>query len=97
MQGTHLRVVVLQEIDSPDDGVLVHGLFLDGYRWDDEQMVVADSHLGEMDTPLPMLHVEPQMDYEPDPQLYKSPLYKTSLRAGTLSTTGKFVVGLICG
>ena len=78
-----------QEIESPEDGVLVHGLFLDGFRWDDDNMEVADSNVGEMNTPLPMLHMEPMMDFEQDPNLYKSPLYKTGLRAGTLSTTGK--------
>ena len=85
----HNSLQILQEIESPEDGVLVHGLFLDGYRWDDDNMVVTDSKIGEMNAVLPMLHMEPQMDYEPDPELYKSPLYKTGLRAGTLSTTGK--------
>ena len=69
--------------------MLVHGLFLDEFRWDDDNMEVADSNVGEMNSALPMLHMEPKMDYEQDPNLYKSPLYKTGLRAGTLSTTGK--------
>ena len=57
-------------------------------------MVVTDSKVGEMNGVLPMLHMEPQMDYEPDPALYKSPLYKTGLRAGTLSTTGKDIYSM---
>ena len=35
-------------LPSPPDGVLVHGLFTDGCRWDDDEMVVADSLHGEM-------------------------------------------------
>ena len=70
------------------DGVLVHGLFMDGFRWDDERHQLADSIKGQMMSRLPTVHMLPCMDYEPDPALYNSPLYKTSVRAGVLSTTG---------
>ena len=53
-------------------------------------MVLEDSKAGEMTSVLPMLHMEPMMDLEPDQADYKAPLYKTSARAGTLSTTGKY-------
>ncbi|KAK7497834.1 hypothetical protein BaRGS_00010968 [Batillaria attramentaria] len=77
-----------KEIESPKDGVLVHGLFCDGLRWDDKQMCVVDAIKGVMNSPLPMIHMVPQMDYVPDEKDYSSPLYKTSARAGVLSTTG---------
>ena len=80
---------LVKDIPSPSDGVLVHGLFMDGYRWDDENMVVEDSKRGEMTAPLPMLHMEPKMDFVPPENDYITPLYKTSARAGTLSTTGE--------
>ena len=40
--------------------------------------------------PLPVLHMEPKMNFTPDATKYVCPLYKTALRAGTLSTTGMF-------
>eukprot|EP00731_Ephydatia_muelleri_P001617 Em0001g1617a len=81
----------------PEDGVIVHGLFMDAMRWDDGSMEVADALPGEMNSSLPMMHMEPRRNYTPDPKCYNSPLYKTSARAGVLSTTGhstNFVVAV---
>uniref|UniRef100_A0A8D2JQJ9 Dynein axonemal heavy chain 6 n=1 Tax=Sciurus vulgaris TaxID=55149 RepID=A0A8D2JQJ9_SCIVU len=86
------------ELPSPEDGVLVHGMFMDASRWDDEAMVIEDALPGQMNPMLPVVHFEPQQNYEPDPTLYHSPLYKTGARAGTLSTTGhstNFVVTIL--
>ncbi|CAH8560243.1 unnamed protein product [Schistosoma turkestanicum] len=75
-------------ISKPEDGVLIHGLFMDGFRWDDKTMQVTDSILGETLSIMPIIHMKPEMDYEPDPNDYIAPLYKTAARAGVLSTTG---------
>ena len=75
-------------IELPEDGILVHGLFMDGFRWDDEEHGVGEAVPGCMVTRLPMMHMLPVMDLEVNPNDYSSPLYKTALRAGTLSTTG---------
>ncbi|XP_077994098.1 dynein axonemal heavy chain 6-like [Glandiceps talaboti] len=86
-----------RNISSPDDGVLVHGLFMDCGRWDDENMMLADAYSGEMNPPLPVMHMQPKMNFTPDKSDYISPLYKTGLRAGVLSTTGhstNFVVAV---
>lgn len=58
------------------------------FRWDFDAMTLTDSKPGEMNPPLVMLHMEPKMDFVPDEADYITPLYKTGLRAGTLSTTG---------
>ncbi|KAM5227834.1 dynein axonemal heavy chain 6 [Ctenodactylus gundi] len=86
------------ELPSPEDGVLVHGMFMDASRWDDKEMIIEDALPGQMNPMLPVVHFEPQQNYEPGPALYQSPLYKTGARAGTLSTTGhstNFVVTVL--
>eukprot|EP01138_Halocafeteria_seosinensis_P006356 gb/GECG01006497.1/.p1 GENE.gb/GECG01006497.1/~~gb/GECG01006497.1/.p1 ORF type:complete len:3153 (+),score=416.35 gb/GECG01006497.1/:1-9459(+) len=78
----------LSDSDIPEDGVLVEGMFVDGARWDPINKVIADPLPGEMFNPLPIVHFMPEKDHQTDPQDYCAPLYKTSTRAGTLSTTG---------
>ncbi len=70
--------------------MLVHGMFMDACRWDDTNMVIEDALSRVMNPMLPVVHFEPQQNYVPEPSLYHAPLYKTSIRAGTLSTTGYF-------
>ncbi|XP_070782457.1 dynein axonemal heavy chain 6 [Enoplosus armatus] len=77
-----------EELPEPDDGVLVHGMFMESSRWDDGNMVIEDALPRVMNAVLPVVHFEPQQNYVPEPDLYHAPLYKTSARAGTLSTTG---------
>ncbi|CAL8388758.1 unnamed protein product [Arctogadus glacialis] len=87
-----------EELPAPEDGVLVHGMFMDACRWDDVAMAMEDALPREMNPPLPVVHFEPRLNYDPEPALYQSPLYKTSARAGTLSTTGhstNFVVTVL--
>ncbi|XP_065178852.1 dynein axonemal heavy chain 6-like [Sycon ciliatum] len=86
-----------EELAKVDDGVLVHGLFMDASRWNDDTAVLADALPGEMNPPLPVLHMLPSQNYVPEDTLYKCPLYKTAARAGVLSTTGhstNFVVAV---
>lgn len=65
---------------------------MDASRWDDVNMVMEDPLPRVMNPMLPVVHFEPQQNYVPDPSLYHAPLYKTSARAGTLSTTGTISV-----
>ncbi|KAL0280091.1 UNVERIFIED_CONTAM: hypothetical protein PYX00_001484 [Menopon gallinae] len=82
----------------PSDGVLVHGLFLDAARWDYRTMMLNDPNPGEMNPPLPVIHLSPQVKAPQSKNRYVCPLYKTSNRAGVLSTTGhstNFVVPVL--
>ncbi|XP_053147968.1 dynein axonemal heavy chain 6 isoform X2 [Hemicordylus capensis] len=86
------------QLPSPEDGVLVHGMFMDASRWDDDEMVIEDALPRQMNAVLPVVHFEPHQNYEASPSLYHAPLYKTGARAGTLSTTGhstNFVVTVL--
>eukprot|EP00767_Chilomastix_cuspidata_P003405 gnl/Chilomastix_cuspidata/3528.p1 GENE.gnl/Chilomastix_cuspidata/3528~~gnl/Chilomastix_cuspidata/3528.p1 ORF type:complete len:4397 (+),score=382.77 gnl/Chilomastix_cuspidata/3528:1904-13192(+) len=73
--------------DSPDDGVFVHGIFIDAGCWDlkEDKLVRAGTQLTDR---LPLLHFIPVPDFVRSEADYAAPLYKTGARAGTLSTTG---------
>ena len=73
----------------PDDGVYVHGMFVEGARFDVEQGTMAESNPAELFAPMFVVHLMPgDLNAEKPPGLYECPFYKTNIRAGTLSTTG---------
>ena len=84
-----------KQVERPADGVVVHGLFMEGMRWSDAGAQLEDSRPGEMLAALPIMHMLPRVDLEPDAHLYTAPLYKTSARAGVLSTTGTLLQSLL--
>uniref|UniRef100_A0A4W3JW30 Dynein axonemal heavy chain 6 n=1 Tax=Callorhinchus milii TaxID=7868 RepID=A0A4W3JW30_CALMI len=96
--GFGQKLLMDVELPSPKDGVLVHGMYMDAFRWDNKHMVVEDELPKVMNSPLPVVHFEPVQNYVPETYLYHAPLYKTGARAGTLSTTGhstNFVVTVL--
>ena len=72
----------------PTEGIYIYGLFMDGARYDKETKTLADSIHGEIQSVFPVMHLIPKERHTPDPRDYLCPIYKTSARAGTLSTTG---------
>uniref|UniRef100_K3WFJ4 Uncharacterized protein n=1 Tax=Globisporangium ultimum (strain ATCC 200006 / CBS 805.95 / DAOM BR144) TaxID=431595 RepID=K3WFJ4_GLOUD len=84
--------------EKAEDGAFVEGLFMEGARWNLDKMVIAESRHRELHVAMPIIHLLPKKrdDIEPikdtDPSgtahVYLCPVYKTSLRQGTLSTTG---------
>jgi dynein heavy chain len=90
----------VEDIDeAPEDGVFVYGLFMDGARYDRENACIADQFPTIMFDKMPVIQFAPVVDYKPDPEQYHAPLYKTSVRAGVLSTTGQstnFIVHVAC-
>ncbi|KAJ3216110.1 Dynein heavy chain 6, axonemal [Dinochytrium kinnereticum] len=71
-----------------EDGVLISGLFIEGARWDRMKHLLQDSFPMEMFSTMPMVRFIPTQIPQQSSSLYLCPLYKTSARAGTLSTTG---------
>jgi len=86
-----------EPVAPPEDGVLVEGLFLTGARYNRTLRILQPPRYKQMVDPLPAIHFEPVERRLHDEADYECPLYKTSARAGTLSTTGastNFIVAL---
>ena len=88
----------------PADGALIDGLVLTGARYDRDERSLRDQRPKQVLDTLPVIHLRPTTDADADTAAelgdgggYECPLYKTSARAGLLSTTGastNFVVAL---
>lgn len=83
---------------APEDGVNIHGMFLQGAKWDAKKRNVVDSDPREPIVSFPAIGLEPADASDPPAVgCYACPLYKTSTRRGELSTTGhstNYVTGL---
>ena len=82
----------MQQITAaPEDGVFIHGLYLESGQWNSKESYLSDAESGIMHSEMPVLHLRPiQMDVDNErDQAYSCPLYKTTQRAGALATTGQ--------
>ncbi|KAI3387241.1 hypothetical protein SNEBB_002654 [Seison nebaliae] len=78
--------------DKPKYGAYVNGLFLDGARWDVDHNILAEQKPKILNEAVPVIWLKPTEIDSRDKVIignsYDCPLYKTSERRGTLSTTG---------
>lgn len=96
-QGSFNTQVLYQKLKIPDDGIFVHGLFIEAGKWDESKGGLIDPDLRELTTTLPVLWIKPCKEFEVQNR-YDAPLYKTPIRAGVLSTTGhstNFVLSIL--
>ena len=72
-----------------EHGTYIKGLYLEGAGWDPSAKCLVESKPKELFVDFPAIHLEPKTDrQEPTGGVYSCPCYKTTVRAGTLSTTG---------
>lgn len=80
--------------DYPQEGVYVHGLFIEGGRWNKEEKVLEESRLKELQPRMPVVLIKPvpiAKEWEAtsagylrkESGLYECPVYSTSMRGGT--------------
>jgi dynein heavy chain len=80
-------------VEAPETGVYIHGLFLQGCGFDFSKAKLAESQPRQLFKACPVVHLRPMekglLEEEKKANNdYPCPLYKTSERRGTLSTTG---------
>lgn len=80
----------IDEINCPaEDGVYVRGIFLEGARWDPDMGEMSESLPKVLFDQFPILWLKPgSKETFVIENSYKCPVYKTTERRGTLSTTG---------
>ena len=86
------------DIEQPTDGCYIYGLFLDGARWNNETELLEEARARELFTPMAVIWLKPEekknqqekihQESENEIHQYQCPMYRTSLRAGELLTTG---------
>merc|ERR1712154_45371 len=82
----------IANMKAPDDGCYVYGLYLDGAAWDWKKNTLTESKPKQLFCSMPMMWFKPKricdIKKDDNEKIYECPVYKTSRRAGALSTTG---------
>ncbi|CAM39839.2 putative dynein heavy chain [Leishmania braziliensis MHOM/BR/75/M2904] len=73
---------------GPVRGCYVYGIHTDAWRWDSERRVMADSFPGEPYAVLPPVHFLPEPSHVKPADFHAVPLYRTTIRAGVISSLG---------
>ncbi|XP_063241593.1 dynein beta chain, ciliary-like [Bacillus rossius redtenbacheri] len=69
---------------APRDGAYVHGLFIEGARWDEKGGTLTDSLLKDLYPAMPLVFVRATTQEREDKRnMYGCPLYKTRMRGPT--------------
>ncbi|XP_022915026.2 dynein beta chain, ciliary isoform X1 [Onthophagus taurus] len=69
---------------APRDGAYVHGLFMEGARWDTQAGMIMDSRLKELFPCIPVINIRAiTQDKQDLRNVYECPVYKTRTRGPT--------------
>ncbi|XP_019728452.1 dynein heavy chain 11, axonemal isoform X3 [Hippocampus comes] len=68
----------------PREGAYIHGLFIEGARWDTQSGVIAEAVLRDLTPPMPVLYVRAVPAEEQElKNTYECPVYRTKHRGST--------------
>ncbi|XP_017386886.1 dynein heavy chain 9, axonemal isoform X2 [Cebus imitator] len=68
----------------PREGVYVHGLFMEGARWDTQAGIITEAKLKDLTPPMPVMFIKAiPADKQDCRSVYCCPVYKTSQRGPT--------------
>merc|ERR1711988_1067643 len=68
----------------PETGMYIHGLYMEGARWDGKKNAVADSAPKELHPSMPVMHVQGKVHGEYSTEgIFECPVYTTSMRGPT--------------
>ncbi|TPX33478.1 hypothetical protein SmJEL517_g03633 [Synchytrium microbalum] len=69
---------------APREGAYIHGLFMEGARWDSATGLIQDSHLKDLTPAMPVLYVKAiPVDKKETKGFYECPVYRTRQRGPT--------------
>ncbi|XP_039265498.2 dynein beta chain, ciliary-like [Styela clava] len=72
----------------PREGAYVHGLFMEGARWDTQTGLMAESRLKELTPPMPVMFIKAiPIDRQDTKNIYECPVYKNKGRGPTFVWT----------
>jgi len=62
----------------PREGAYIHGLYIEGARWDNNTGTLAESHMKELMPAMPVLYIRAiQLDKKETKGVYECPMYRT--------------------
>ncbi|XP_030631579.1 dynein axonemal heavy chain 9 isoform X2 [Chanos chanos] len=68
----------------PREGAYVHGLFMEGARWDTQAGIIVDARLKELSPAVPVIFIKAiPVDKQETRNVYQCPVYKTRQRGPT--------------
>lgn len=73
---------------APREGAFVHGLFMEGARWDTQTSLLQEANLKDLNPAMPVIFIKAiPVDKQDTKNIYECPVYKTRIRGATFVWT----------